>query len=1006
MSVLCLRSLHLPRLAALCLVLICFFGVNGAALPGALSDPASVKANSSLDRGLFVDSNAARGRAHFLPVAPRPDKSANTSAGAIAPTAGELDASFNANIFSEPGTVRSTALQPDGKILVGGYFRTLNDMRTDSLARLNADNTIDSSFTAQVNSTILAIVVQPDGKILIGGAFTAVNSVRRHNVARLNPDGSLDLSFDPGSGADGAVFDLALQSDGKIVLGGNFRGFNGSNNVAVARLNPDGSIDSSFRSPLPPPPPVPPGTAPQPQSIVYSLGLAPNGKIVLGGFIVRSYTPNLSFASVLRLDSDGGLDSSFNPGSFNSNASDLAVQPDGKVVVVGFFTTIGGVTVNRIARLNPDGTLDSSFNPGAGADAPVETIYLQANGQLLIGGIFRNFNAVNRKGVARLNSDGSLDATFAPTGSGFGGNTVNSVIQTAAGKVLTGAANISVFAGNNTIVVYNPDGSIDTAAGYNSTARGEVRVVVSQPDGKILVGGFFTKVNNVLRGSGLARLNPDGSTDGAFATNFATSSGSQVNAIALQPDGKILVAGRNVNLDGSFNFYNIARFNTDGTADSSFVQGNLPPNQEITRIALRPNGKIIIIYNLRADANNLSTSGVARLNSDGSVDSSFNGGSTGLSLTALAVQPDEKVLLGGPFSFCRVGSGTPSVCYSGIIRLNSDGTSDPTFRTDFSTDFNTFSRVNVLTLQPDGRILAGGNIFVGASTIAAGVVRLDPSGSIDSSFNYGSISSATDLARVEDLKLLTNGKIIVGGFFNNLNGTPLNNLARLGPTGVLDPTFAGQTDGPVDSLALQPDGKLLIGGAFETVDNVPRTVVARLLSEPGVNRRALFDFDGDGRADVWLFRPASGVWYGLRSGSNNSFFATQFGINDDKIVPADYDGDGKTDLAVFRPSTGVWYLQQSTNGFTALQFGQSGDVLAPADFDGDGRADLAVFRPSTGVWYVQRSTGGVSAVQFGQAGDLPQVGDFDGDGKADISVYRPSTGTWLCISVKMNEIFA
>lgn len=148
-----------------------------------------------------------------------------------------------------------------------------------------------------------------------------------------------------------------------------------------------------------------------------------------------------------------------------------------------------------------------------------------------------------------------------------------------------------------------------------------------------------------------------------------------------------------------------------------------------------------------------------------------------------------------------------------------------------------------------------------------------------------------------------------------------------------------------------------------------------------------FDFDGDGKADISVFRPSDRVWYLFGSGSG--FTAAQFGLSSDKLVPADYDGDGRTDIAVYRD--GVWYLQRSSLGFTAVQFGSLTDIPQPADFDGDGKAEAAVYRD--GVWWTLNLTNNqVSAVQFGIATDKPTAADYDGDGRADYAVYRG--GIW------------
>lgn len=161
--------------------------------------------------------------------------------------------------------------------------------------------------------------------------------------------------------------------------------------------------------------------------------------------------------------------------------------------------------------------------------------------------------------------------------------------------------------------------------------------------------------------------------------------------------------------------------------------------------------------------------------------------------------------------------------------------------------------------------------------------------------------------------------------------------------------------------------------------------------------RPFFDFDGDGKADISVFRPTQATWYLSRS--RDGFAAEQFGLSTDVLAPADYDGDGKTDIAVWRPSNGTWYLQRSRLGFTAFTWGTDGDKPVPGDYDGDGLADMAVFRPSTGTWYIMQSSNNqYRSTPWGISEDQPVPGDYDGDGKTDVAVWRPSNGTWYVLS--------
>jgi murein DD-endopeptidase MepM/ murein hydrolase activator NlpD len=163
---------------------------------------------------------------------------------------------------------------------------------------------------------------------------------------------------------------------------------------------------------------------------------------------------------------------------------------------------------------------------------------------------------------------------------------------------------------------------------------------------------------------------------------------------------------------------------------------------------------------------------------------------------------------------------------------------------------------------------------------------------------------------------------------------------------------------------------------------------------PGVNRNS-FDFDGDRKSDISIFRPSNGEWWYLQSSSGNNT-ALQFGSSNDRIVPGDYTGDGKADIAFWRPSSGEWFIVRSENSsFFSFPFGSPGDIPAPADYDGDGKTDAAVFRPSSGTWFILNSGGsGTGIINFGIAEDKPVPADYDGDGRADIAIFRPSDGSW------------
>ncbi len=203
---------------------------------------------------------------------------------------------------------------------------------------------------------------------------------------------------------------------------------------------------------------------------------------------------------------------------------------------------------------------------------------------------------------------------------------------------------------------------------------------------------------------------------------------------------------------------------------------------------------------------------------------------------------------------------------------------------------------------------------------------------------------------------------------------------------------------------LGPRNETWGGVTFNIDNNISDAPVAGLAIAK--NKRA--DFDGDGKSDISVWRPETGVWY-VTNSSNSSYTILNFGVSTDILAPGDYDGDGKTDFAVFRPETGVWHLY-SRSIYRSFAFGTNGDIPVPADYDGDGRTDMAVFRPSTGVWYIWNSfdSRGTSytILQFGVSGDKTAQGDYDGDGRVDIAIYRPSSGEWWIQRSSNTSVYA
>jgi uncharacterized delta-60 repeat protein len=729
-------------------------------------------------------------------------------------TPGELAPSIFQQ-FGPDGNVWAAAVQRDKRLILGGEFNTTQDVAQERLVRLLPNGQVDRTFRTGGTGTgiPLAIAVQADGKILVGGNFSDFNGANQRYLVRLNRDGSLDPRFVVD--LDDDVRTIFVLPNRKILVGGSFEEVNGTSLQHLACLNPNGSLDTSFNTG---------GSGPNDR--VLDIKRLPKGELVIAGEF-DTYN-GVNSGGIARLKADGSLDTDFVVGNgFDSDVYQVALQKDGKIIAVGRFGQYKGLNRYAYARLNADGSLDEGFNPDNEAWDDMNGVAVLPNGRILVSGRrLTEQNGVVIQNYARLLPNGKLDPSFQAFDSGTGAR-INGMLPLAGGAVLLfGERRSFAELGEVSVIKFDGKGAIDRKFAGQEGGPVVVNTVRRLVDGSTLLGGTFASSRALGAANvNLAKLRANGKPDTGF--NFP-SANNGIRLLEVASDGNLFVTGFFTTLQNSVTRNRIAKLQANGQVVPGFDPVNGFDGAALVRAMVPDASGGVYVAGAFSSFNSTGLQNLVRLGSDGKRMTAFATASAANgAIRAMVALPGGDLLIGGDFSLYKSNAVPRLARINGTTASLVDGTvfnpgTGPVFTPASST------RVSALALAQDGGVWLGGVFSSYNGQPRAPLVKINTDGSLRDGFVSAAISGSG--LEVAALAEQSDGKLLIGGQFNLVGGLPRPNLARLNANGSLDETFnPGQgPNGIVTGITIENGGTALVVGGFDRFDGQRVPGIARV----------------------------------------------------------------------------------------------------------------------------------------------------------------------------------